>query len=148
MLVSQKCRYALRAMLELAKRDGQTPAKIAEVAKNQAIPPRFLENILAQLKQGGFVESVRGKKGGYLLARAARTISVGEIIRYIEGSVSPVNCTNDTSGCEFFGDCVFLPMWDQATKAAEEVYDNTFFDSLAEKDHARQLGHDAANYCI
>ena len=63
MLVSQKCQYALRALFELAKRNGEGPVKIAAIAKAQAIPPRFLEVILSQLKQGSFVESQRGSEG-------------------------------------------------------------------------------------
>ncbi len=71
MLVSQKSQYALRAVFELARRNGGLPVKIADIAEAQAIPQRFLEVIMNQLKQGGFVESRRGKRGGYLLARSA-----------------------------------------------------------------------------
>ncbi len=84
MLVSQKCQYALRAIFELAKRTGQGPVKIAEIAEAQAIPVRFLEVILSQLKQGRFAVSQRGSEGGYQLARPPQELTVGEITRVAE----------------------------------------------------------------
>ena len=71
MSVSLKCQYGLRALFELARRAGNGPTRIQEIAEAQAIPPRFLENILNQLRRGGFVESRRGKAGGFVLARPA-----------------------------------------------------------------------------
>ena len=88
MPISQKCQYAVRSVFKLAKRQGSGATKISDVAEAQAIPVRFLENILNQLKGGGFVESVRGKEGGYLLARSAKELTVGEIVRYMEGPLS------------------------------------------------------------
>ena len=96
-MVSQKCQYALRAVFELAKRHGRGPVRIGAVAKAQAIPPRFLEVILNQLKQAGFVESRRGNEGGYLLARAPERLTVGEIVRFVEGPIRPVTCTPDST---------------------------------------------------
>ena len=90
MQLSQKCQYAIRAVFQLAKEHGGGPIKIADVAEAQAIPPRFLELILGELKQGGFTESRRGKRGGYLLARPPAQITVGDIIRFVEGPLGPV----------------------------------------------------------
>ena len=70
MMLTQKCQYAMRAVFELAKREGRGPVKINEIAEAQAIPQRFLENILNQLRQGGVVESRRGKEGGWPARRA------------------------------------------------------------------------------
>ena len=92
MPISQECQYAVRAVFELAKRQGTRAVKIGEIAEAQAIPTRFLENILNHLKGGGFVDSVRGRSGGYLLARSAKDLTVGEIVRFIEGPLSPVEC--------------------------------------------------------
>ena len=80
MLISQKSRYALRAILELAKRKSSGHTKIAEVARAQIIPPRFLEVILGQLKQGGFVESRRGSDGGYVLVRSPAGLTVSNVV--------------------------------------------------------------------
>ena len=79
MAISQKCQYALRAVFELAKHYGQGPVKIADIAKAQAIPLRFLEVILSQLRQGGFAGSRRGNEGGYLLVRSPREFATGHI---------------------------------------------------------------------
>ena len=76
MMVSQKCQYALRATFELARRQGEGPIRIADLASAQAIPGKFLELILCDLKQGQFVESRRGRRGGYLLARPAAELPV------------------------------------------------------------------------
>ena len=114
MLVPQKSQYALRGVFELAKRFGQGPVKVAEIADSQAIPHRFLEVILNQLKQAGFLDSRRGSEGGYLLTRHPGRITVGEVIRFMQGEVGPVECVAGSSKdrCRLYGDCVFLPMWD------------------------------------
>jgi len=83
--ISVKGEYALLAILDLAMQRPGEPIKIAGIAKRQRIPRKFLELILAALKQGGFVESRRGADGGYLLARPADAITVGEVLRYMEG---------------------------------------------------------------
>ncbi|HLA85665.1 MAG TPA: Rrf2 family transcriptional regulator [Thermoguttaceae bacterium] len=136
MLLSQKCQYALRAVFEVAKRSGEGPIKIEAIARSQAIPPRFLAAILNQLKQGGFVESRRGVEGGYLLARSADSLSVGEIIRFVEGPVAPVICVTEKGAgeCPLRGRCVFMSMWREAQEAMENVYDNTTFQDLVERE--------------
>jgi len=137
MLVSQKCQYALRAVFELAKRSGEGPVKIAEIAKAQAIPPRFLEVILSQLKQGAFVASQRGSEGGYFLVRAPHQLSVGEVIRFVQGPLGPVLCvaeTTEENSCPLYGDCAFLPMWEKVKKAVSDVYDNTTFRDLVDQE--------------
>ncbi len=133
MLVSQKCQYALRAVFELARRNGQGPVKIAEIAKAQAIPVRFLEVILGQLKQGGFVRSQRGNEGGYFLTRDPRELTVGDMIRFVQGPIVPVECVmgdGDRNKCPFYGSCVFLPMWEKVEKALAGVYDATTIQDL------------------
>src|ERR1039457_7456817 len=85
MNISVKGEYALQAIFDLALQPPGEPVKIAEIARRQKIPQKFLELILASLKQGGFVESRRGAEGGYLLARAAESLTVGEVLRYVEG---------------------------------------------------------------
>ena len=140
MSVSQKCQYALRAVFELARRSGEGPVRIAEVAEAQAIPVRFLEVILSELKGGGFVQSRRGAAGGYLLARAARGITVGEVIRFVDGPLGPVECLERGGGaeCEFEGNCVFMGLWRRAHRALSEVYDRTSIEDLVEEDRRRR----------
>jgi len=136
MLVSHKCQYALRAVFELARRNGEGPVKIAEIARAQAIPPRFLEVILSQLKQGGFVASQRGSAGGYRLLRSPRELTVGELVRFVEGPIGPVGCVSGdaTDDCPLHGDCVFLPMWQKVREAIGGVYDATTIQDLVDQE--------------
>ena len=85
MTISVKGEYALQAIFDLASHRPGEPVKIADIARRQKIPQKFLELILVGLKQGGFVESRRGAEGGYLLARPAESITVGEVLRFVEG---------------------------------------------------------------
>ncbi len=143
MHISQKCQYALRAIFELAKRGGQGPVKIAEIAESQAIPSRFLEVILSQLKQGKFVSSQRGSRGGYSLTRPSDELTVGEIMQFIQGPVGPVDCLTDRSKdkCRLYGDCAFLSMWERVQEAISNVYDNTTFADLVEQEKQRGDKH-------
>ena len=86
MNISVKGEYALHAVFDLALQTPGEPVRIADIARRQKIPQKFFELILAGLKQGGFVESRRGAEGGYLLAKPADSITVGEVIRFIEGA--------------------------------------------------------------
>ena len=149
MSVSQKCQYALRAILELAKRDGQGPTSIAEIAEAQAIPPRFGELIVGQLRQGGFVESRRGQHGGYLLSVSASTLTVGEIIRFVDGPVAPVRCvaSDNDADCPLYGKCAFMGMWRRAGEAVARVYDETSFQDLIDQE-ARAARQYVPSYCI
>ncbi len=132
MILSQKCQYALRAMYEITLRRDKWPIKSGDIAEAQAIPPRFLENILAQLKQGGFVDSKRGKAGGYMLADPEREVTVGEVIRFVQGPLVPVHCMieDGAAACPFHRDCPFHSMWERARDAVVEVYDSTTFRDL------------------
>jgi Rrf2 family cysteine metabolism transcriptional repressor len=146
MPISQKTQYAVRAVFELAKRQGRGATKISEIADAQAIPQRFLENILNHLKGGGFVESVRGKEGGYLLVRPAKELTVGQVLRFVEGPLSPVECMVDGKKvpCSMYGHCAFRSLWKRAEKALEEVYDGTTFEELVveEANDCRERGAD------
>ena len=149
MSVSLKCQYALRALFELAKRQESGLVTVADIASRQAIPPRFLENILNQLRGGGFVSSTRGTNGGYVLARPAKEIAVGEIIRFIEGPMHPVDCVGDKPAhkCPLKGNCVFMSLWDDARKALEAVYDSRTLQHLVD-DEAKMTPAVAESYCI
>jgi Rrf2 family protein len=149
MPLSQKCLYAFRAVFELSRRYGAGPIKAAAVADSQDIPPRFLEAILNQLKRGGFVDSVRGRSGGYHLARLPVDISVGEVLRYIEGPLLPVSCMEETpaTDCALREECVFMPMWRQAHDAMMEVYDSTTFQDLVAT-HQERLEAAVPSYSI
>ena len=133
MLRSQKKeQYALRALLELAKHKGKGPQKISEIARAQAIPPRFLEVILSQLKGSGLVDSKRGYYGGYFLVRKPDQITVGEVLLFLLGGDDPahkISCMSKKD-CPFECDCAFVPMWEKVNQAIFKIYDETTFADL------------------
>lgn len=127
MKISVKAEYALEAIFDLAMQPGTEPVRIADIAKRRKIPQKFLELILSNLKQGGFVESRRGADGGYLLARPAAQIFVGEIIRHIDG---PVERRSESGGFEDF--------WRRVDSSVNEIVDRTSFQQLADEWQAKQ----------
>jgi Rrf2 family protein len=148
MTLSQKCQYALRAVFELSRRYGRGPVSINEIAEAQAVPGRFLEQIVAQLRQGGYVESRRGVQGGYVLSRRPDAISTGEIIRFFEGPLLPVKCVGAQGvKCPLQGDCAFMGLWGRAERAASSVYDSTTFQDLV-GEYERSAGQRSPSYSI
>jgi Rrf2 family cysteine metabolism transcriptional repressor len=133
MTISVKGEYALHALFDLASQGATAPIKIADIARRQKIPQKFLELILAGLKQGGFVESRRGADGGYLLARPADTITVGEVIRHIDGGKgSPLG------GVKRRGETPYSEMWNRVDRAVSEVIDQTSLADLVVRWKERQ----------
>jgi Rrf2 family protein len=124
MNISVKGEYALHAVFDLSSQPPGQPVRIADIAQRQKIPQKFLELILASLKQGGFVESRRGAEGGYLLARSADVIKVGEVLRFIEGT------RDEKSRARRQVDSPFSDMWHRVNQAVSEILDETSFADL------------------
>jgi Rrf2 family protein len=122
---SVKGEYALQAILDLAAQRSGEPIRIADIARRQKIPQKFLELILASLKQGGFVESRRGAEGGYLLARPAEALTVGEVLRYVEGPQHGKG-RERRKGTP----TPFTEMWAEVDQAVCNVVDRTTFADL------------------
>jgi Rrf2 family protein len=95
--ISKKSKYGLRALFELARRYEQGPVLIAELARRERIPKKFLELILLELKNKGILGSKKGKGGGYFLARSPDSVSLGEVIRALDGPIAPVPCVSQTA---------------------------------------------------
>ena len=144
--ISKKCRYGLRAIFELALRGISEPVKIQDIASAQAIPQRFLEVILSELKQGGFVESRRGSNGGYLLSRPAEDLTVGEVISFFQGGGGKGSKTRKQND-KHRGDYVFSRLWNEVSLAISNVYEATTFSEMVreELDHSQAY---AINYAI
>lgn len=137
-MISNKCQYALRAMLVLARHEGGGPVTISQIAEAQDIPARFLEAILRQLKQNGFTESIRGKQGGYILAQKAATITVADILALFEGPLAPATLPRKN------GPDVFADVWQEAEEALDAVYSNLNFRQLVDRED--DLQREAASY--
>jgi Rrf2 family protein len=125
--ISVKGEYALRAVFELCSRGSSDPIKIADIAAKQGIPQKFLELILSQLKQGGFLNSRRGANGGYSLAKAPESITVGDIIRHIEGPIGVAHRSDDNPRP---ADSPFEDLWHEVDTALSSIIDRTTFADL------------------
>ena len=128
--VSVKGEYALRAVFDLAGRGGSDPVKIAEIAARQRIPQKFLELILSHLKQGGYLGSRRGADGGYFLARPPRNITVGDVLRHIDGPISP---GRKQQRGNLPPDSPFPELWQEVERALSSVIDKTTFADLVSR---------------
>jgi Rrf2 family protein len=96
-MLSKKAKYAIKALLRLAELPPQEPMRIADLAREEHIPPKFLELILLELRNNGMLQSRKGKGGGYLLARAPDDIRLGQIVRLFDGPLAPVPCASQTA---------------------------------------------------
>jgi len=139
MRITYRTDYALKTILELAQNYGKEPAAtITELAKRLDIPIKFLEQILLDLKRGGFVESRRGKIGGYLLAKTPAEIKLGEVVRFVEGSIEPIACVDKHYlGCSDINKCVFRGIWQEVNSATAKIVDNITFEDLVKKVNKR-----------
>ncbi len=131
--------YALKTILDLAVYYRNSPVTIHELAKRADIPIKFLEQILLDLKRGGFVESRRGKVGGYLLAKEPAKIKLGEVIRFVDGPIEPIACTEKKySGCNDLYKCVLRKIWQEVGKASSDIVDNITFADLVNQVKLKQ----------
>jgi Rrf2 family protein len=134
MHITYKGDYALKTILDLALHYGNIPVSIPDLAKRADMPIKFLEQILSDLKRGGFVESRRGKIGGYLLAKEPWEIKLGDIIRFIDGPVEPVACVHHNyEGCNDINKCIFRDIWEQVADSTSEIIDNITFEDLVNR---------------
>jgi|SRR5271157_710364 len=124
MNISVKGEYAMQAIFDLASQTPGEPVRIADIARRQKIPRKFLEIILAGMKQAGFVESRRGAEGGYLLARPPESLTVGEVLRYIESPGQGRGRSRRKA------ETPFTDMWRQVDGAVSEIIDKTTFAGL------------------
>ncbi len=134
MKITFKGDYALKAILDLSFHTGEAQST-EEIAKRQDIPPKFLEQIMISLKKGGFVKSLRGKKGGYILTRSPSGITMGEVIRYVEGPVEPIACVikGGERSCNFSARCSLRDVFDEIGRQTARIVDNITFEDLKNK---------------
>ena len=97
MMFSTKAEYGVRVMVELARRAGEAPIPLAEIAAHDGLPLAYLEHLVARLRKAGLVDSRRGSHGGYLLARPAGEITMAEVVEALEGSIAPIECISEAS---------------------------------------------------
>ena len=135
MKLSTKGRYGLRAMIDLARYSEVEPVSINSIAARQNISERYLEQLVALLRKAGLVKSIRGATGGYILAKDAAEISVGDILRALEGSLEPVKCAAFYSeeGCMASDGCVTKYVWQKINDSINETVNQMMLDELVRK---------------
>lgn len=133
MKISTKGRYALRLMIDLAMNSIGEPVSLKDVAKRQGISEKYLEQIISVLNRAGYVKSIRGAQGGYLLRRAPEEYIVGMILRLTEGSLAPVTCVEDGDfPCERQENCVTVILWKKINDAINSVVDSITLQDLVD----------------
>lgn len=131
MKISTKGRYALRMMIDLAQNKEEKPISIKEIAARQNISEKYLEQIISVLNKAGFVKSVRGPQGGYLLLKEPKEYTVGMILRLTEGSLAPVECLEyEQNDCPRKENCVTLKLWEKLDQSIKDVVDNVTLEDL------------------
>lgn len=146
-MISNRSHYALRAMLELALHDGRGPVTIADIAAAQKIPTRFLEAIMRHLKQAGLADSVRGKEGGYFLARPATEVHVGTILALFEGPIFTAAEQRSPTRIHESEQDIFADIWREAEEAVNTTLARHTLAALLEKEYQRRFSS-APSYAI
>ena len=115
MKLSTRSRYGTRILLELARNEGDSPVQVSEISRRQKIPVKYLEQLIRILKQADLVTSIRGPKGGHLLAKPPETITLGQLVRLFEGQSDLVECVSSPERCNNSDNCQVRQAWKEAT---------------------------------
>lgn len=134
MKLSTKGRYGLKAMLDLAIHNSEGQISLKSIAERQDISENYLEQLFAILRKSGLVKSIRGSQGGYVLAQAPEAITVGAILRVLEGSLAPVDCVTeiDPANCSKSEGCVTKFIWAKIRDSVNDVVDSITLEDLLE----------------
>lgn len=147
--LSTKGRYGLRAVIDLARYSGDGPVSITSISARQNISERYLEQLMSMLKKAGLVSSVRGAGGGYILARDIKEISVGDILRALEGSLEPVDCPGlEPDGeCKSADSCVTKYVWKRINDSINRTVDEIMLDRLVEESRKKCCADTGQRVC-
>ena len=147
MKLSTKGRYGLRAMIDLAEFSETEPVSIGSISQRQGISERYLEQLFAKLKKAGLVSSIRGTNGGYKLAKPSGEISVGDVLRALEGDMLLVDCPDNEDMCAKFDSCVTKYVWKRINNSINDTMDSmTLEEIVANSHHGSDENHHKA-YC-
>ena len=125
--------YGIRAILQLAENHGKRPLQIKAIARQQDISVKYLEQVIAILKSAGFVRSIRGPKGGYVLAKPPNQIKLNDVFTALEGPITTVECTKDENYCSRAADCVTRQVWTEVQKAIINVLESLTLQNLVDR---------------
>ena len=140
MKISTKGRYALRMLIDLAEHEGDGFIALKDIAERQSISKKYLEQIVPILSRSGILRTNRGSQGGYALAKEPDHVTVGEILRLTEGSLSPVVCLDgDPAQCPRSADCRTLPVWQGLNRVINEYLDGITLRSILDSQRERYI---------
>lgn len=146
MRLTQKSKYAVRALVELALNEGDSPLGVAEIARSQFIPERFLEQIFGELRRADVLESQRGAHGGYRFAMSTEEVTVLDIVEILDGEIRPARCS--AGGVCYIAEaplCATSKVWDEARVALESVFGRYSIAQLATAEHEERAAREAAS---
>jgi Rrf2 family protein len=144
MMVSTKGRYALTVMVDLARKGENGYVSLSDIAESENLSMKYLESIIAILNKGGLLKSLRGKNGGYMLAREPKDYSINEILLLTEGTLAPVNCImQEGVQCEKAATCSTLPLWAGLDKVIENYLTGITLEDIITGNRRKMLGE----YC-
>ena len=136
MKISTKGRYAIRVMIDLAEHNSGEYIPLMDIANRQEISEKYLEAIVAVLSKSGFLQSLRGKGGGYKLARSPESYTIGSILRLTEGSLAPVACLEHQPNlCDRVAECPTIKMWEGLQKLINDYFDSITIADLVQQDN-------------
>ena len=139
MKLSTKGRYGLRAMIDLAQYSEHEAVSISSIAQRQSISESYLEQLVAKLRKAGLVQGIRGAQGGYRLARPSNQVSVGDVLRALEGNLEAVECSADTDeGCQGSDLCVTKYVWQRINESIARTVDEMMLEQLVEESRKAQ----------
>ena len=142
MKISTKGRYGLRALIDIAQYSEIEPVPISSISARQDISERYLEQLMALLKKAGLIKSIRGAGGGYVLAKDISEISVGDVLRALEGNLEPVECAafHEKESCEASSGCVTKYVWKRINESINQTVDEMDLQQLVEE--STRVNHD------
>jgi Rrf2 family protein len=140
MKLSTRCRYGTRALVEIARNYGGGPTKRKDIARAQGLSQAYLENILSVLKSQGLVKTTRGADGGFVLSKAPTSITMLDIVQALEGSIAPVDCLDDPTGCDRAGRCGARKAWKKLHDAQVKVLSGITLMDLVSMDDGKDGG--------
>jgi Rrf2 family cysteine metabolism transcriptional repressor len=138
MKISTKGRYGTKALLDLALHHSEGPVPIREIARRQGIPVHYLERLLTPLISARLIGSIRGARGGLKLLRYPKDIRLIDVVRLLEGPLSPVECLNNPENCPRADTCVTRDVWEEVKKAIDSVLEATTLQDLVERQKKKE----------
>ena len=145
MKLSTRARYGTKALLDIAQHKDEGPVLLRDIAKRQGISEDYLEHLLILLKAAGLIRSIRGNRGGFVLARSPSEIRLDEVVQVLEGEIALVECVDNPEVCPHVDFCLTHVLWREVTSAMNRVLKSTTLQDLIEIEkkeatHARESG--------